>query len=112
MIDELASLGAKFSENLLDATNAFSLVIEDEARLAGIPQDVLQSARAAGERGPRRQGRRRNLPRGIGPIACAFRSFGPRGGVGAAAESVRRPAQRAPRTRSTSRGATSRSRAG
>ena len=48
--DELARLGAKFSENLLDATNAFSLVIEDEARLAGIPQDILQSAKQEGER--------------------------------------------------------------
>ena len=48
--DELARLGAKFSENLLDATNAFGLVIEDEARLAGIPQDVLQAARRDGER--------------------------------------------------------------
>ena len=49
--DELARLGAKFSENLLDATNAFSLVVEDEARLAGIPQDVLQSAKQDGARG-------------------------------------------------------------
>ena len=49
--DELARLGAKFSENLLDATNAFSLVVEDEARLAGIPPDVLQAARRDGERG-------------------------------------------------------------
>ncbi len=34
---ELSRLGAKFSENLLDATNAFTLVVEDEKRLAGIP---------------------------------------------------------------------------
>src|SRR4051812_9468323 len=31
---ELSRIGAKFSENLLDATNAFTLVIEDEKRLA------------------------------------------------------------------------------
>jgi oligopeptidase A len=49
--DELARLSAKFSENLLDATNAHSVVIEDEARLAGIPQDVLQAARLEGARG-------------------------------------------------------------
>jgi oligopeptidase A len=49
--DELARLGAKFSENVLDATNAFSLVVEDEARLAGIPQDVLQAARQDDARG-------------------------------------------------------------
>jgi oligopeptidase A len=49
--DELARLGAKFSENLLDATNAFSVVIEDEARLGGMPSDVLHAARQDGARG-------------------------------------------------------------
>jgi oligopeptidase A len=42
--EELASLSAKFSENVLDATNAWSIVIEDEARLAGIPDDDLEAA--------------------------------------------------------------------
>jgi oligopeptidase A len=45
--EELAKLSAKFSENVLDATNAFSLLIEDEKRLRGIPDDVLQAAREA-----------------------------------------------------------------
>src|SRR6185295_6464995 len=45
--DELASLSAKFSENVLDATNAYSIVIEDEKRLAGIPADDVQAAREA-----------------------------------------------------------------
>jgi oligopeptidase A len=45
--EELAALAAKFSENLLDATNAFSLVVEDRARLAGIPEDVVQAAAEA-----------------------------------------------------------------
>jgi oligopeptidase A len=45
--EELASLSAKFSENVLDATNAWSIVIEDERRLAGIPADDLQAARDA-----------------------------------------------------------------
>jgi oligopeptidase A len=49
--EELARLSAKFSENLLDATNAHSVVIEDEKRVAGIPQDVLQAARQEGARG-------------------------------------------------------------
>ncbi len=49
--DELSRLGAKFSENVLDATNAFSLVIKDEARLAGIPADVLHSAQQEDGRG-------------------------------------------------------------
>jgi oligopeptidase A len=46
---ELSRLGAKFSENLLDATNAFSLVIEDEKRLAGIPADILAAAHEAAQ---------------------------------------------------------------
>ena len=45
--EELATLAAKFSENVLDATNAFSVVLEDERRLAGIPADVLAAAREA-----------------------------------------------------------------
>src|SRR3954465_2130801 len=44
--EELSKLGAKFSENVLDATNAFSIVV-DEKRITGIPQDVLQAAREA-----------------------------------------------------------------
>ena len=43
--DELARLGAKFAENLLDATNAWSLLVEDERRLAGLPADALEAAR-------------------------------------------------------------------
>ncbi len=49
--EELARLSAKFSENLLDATNAHSVLIEDAQRVAGIPQDVLQAARQEGGRG-------------------------------------------------------------
>jgi oligopeptidase A len=48
--EELASLSAKFSENLLDATNAYAIVVEDEKRLAGIPADALQAAREAAEK--------------------------------------------------------------
>jgi oligopeptidase A len=46
--EELSRLGARFSENVLDATNAFTLVV-DEKRIAGIPQDVLQAAREAAQ---------------------------------------------------------------
>ncbi len=48
--EELARLATKFSENLLDATNAFALHIEDRAKLAGIPEDVLETARAAADK--------------------------------------------------------------
>jgi oligopeptidase A len=53
MQEELARLGARFSENVLDATNAFSIVLEDAARLAGIPDDVLAAAREAAEKDQR-----------------------------------------------------------
>jgi oligopeptidase A len=49
---EDAALSQKFSENLLDATNAFALDIEGKAELKGIPEDVVamyrQNAQAAG----------------------------------------------------------------
>ena len=48
--EELARLATRFSENLLDATNAFALHVEDRARLAGIPEDVLETARAAADK--------------------------------------------------------------
>ena len=38
--EELAKLSAKFEENLLDATRAWSKFIEDEAELAGVPDDA------------------------------------------------------------------------
>ena len=48
--EELARLATRFSENLLDATNAFTLHVEDRAKLAGIPGDVLEAARAAADK--------------------------------------------------------------
>jgi len=49
---ELARLTTKFAENVLDATNAFELVIQDEGALAGLPAGALRRARAlATERG-------------------------------------------------------------
>ena len=53
--ERLAQLETQFSEHLLDATNAYSELVEDEAQLAGIPADVRQTAQeaaaAAGQRG-------------------------------------------------------------
>ncbi|TVO60393.1 M3 family metallopeptidase [Denitromonas ohlonensis] len=48
--EEQSALGAKFSENLLDATNAFAEWVTDEAELAGLPEDVVAAARAAAEK--------------------------------------------------------------
>jgi len=52
--DELAQLGAKFSENLLDATNAFTLLVEDRARLSGLHEDALEAARQAADKDGRK----------------------------------------------------------
>ncbi len=48
--EELAGLGAKFSENILDATNAYSHVVTDESELTGLPADVIAAAREAAEK--------------------------------------------------------------
>jgi len=45
--EELSAFSAKFEENLLDATNAFALYVEDEGELSGIPADEMQAAREA-----------------------------------------------------------------
>jgi len=47
--DELAAAGSRFSENVLDATKAFSIAV-DERRIAGIPEDVLHAAREAAQK--------------------------------------------------------------
>ena len=46
---ELAQITQKYSENVLDATNAWQLVIEDEARLAGLPAHAKAAARRGAE---------------------------------------------------------------
>lgn len=46
---ELARLSTRFSENVLDATNAFELVLEDEAQLAGLPESARRRAKSAAE---------------------------------------------------------------
>ncbi|MBO9537596.1 M3 family metallopeptidase [Herbaspirillum sp.] len=48
--EKQAALTTRFSENVLDATNDFGLFVEDEAELAGLPDDVKQAARAAAEK--------------------------------------------------------------
>ncbi len=45
--EELSALSAKYEENLLDATNAFALYVENEGELNGIPADDMQAAREA-----------------------------------------------------------------
>ncbi len=50
IMEELSQLSAKFSENLLDATNAFAEIVTDESLLAGLPDDVKQAARLNAEK--------------------------------------------------------------
>jgi len=44
---ELAKLTMRFSENVLDSTNEFELVITDEKKLAGLPESAIAMARAS-----------------------------------------------------------------
>jgi oligopeptidase A len=46
---ELAELTQKYSENVLDATNAWQLVVDDELRLAGLPDHAKAAARRNAE---------------------------------------------------------------
>ena len=55
ILERLAGLSSKFNDNVLDATNAFELIVAQRQRLAGIPGDVLEfagdAARQAGKQG-------------------------------------------------------------
>ncbi len=46
---ELAQVTQKYSENVLDATNAWQLVVTDETRLAGLPAHAKAAARRSAE---------------------------------------------------------------
>jgi oligopeptidase A len=50
ILEELSSLAAKFSENVLDATNAYAEWITDPAELSGLPEDVIAAAREAAKK--------------------------------------------------------------
>ncbi|MEO8004800.1 MAG: M3 family metallopeptidase [Betaproteobacteria bacterium] len=47
IVEKLAGLSSRFNDNVLDATNAFELVIQDESRLEGLPADVVEAAAQA-----------------------------------------------------------------
>jgi oligopeptidase A len=46
---ELTEVTTRFGQNVLDATNAYELVVDDVARLAGLPDRAVQAARASAE---------------------------------------------------------------
>ncbi len=47
--ERLSQVASRFSDNLLDATNAFAHYVTDPAETAGIPEDVLTTAREAAQ---------------------------------------------------------------
>ncbi|NJD31559.1 MAG: M3 family metallopeptidase [Gammaproteobacteria bacterium] len=49
VMERLATAQAKFDENVLDATNAWSRHLADEAELAGLPANTVQRARQAAD---------------------------------------------------------------
>ena len=49
LMEELATLQAKFDENVLDATNAWNYHTEDERELEGLPQPIIARALSAAQ---------------------------------------------------------------
>ena len=47
--EELALLSAQFDDNVLDSEDAFAHYVDDEQALAGVPADVIATARAAAQ---------------------------------------------------------------
>ncbi len=47
--DQQAQASQKFSENVLDAIDRWSLFLTDESRLAGLPADVVEAAKTAAQ---------------------------------------------------------------
>jgi len=46
---ELAEVTQKYGENVLDATNAWELIVTDEARLRGLPEHAVAAAKRSAE---------------------------------------------------------------
>lgn len=46
---ELTEKTTKFAQNVLDATNGFELVVEDRARLSGLPERAVEAAKRSAE---------------------------------------------------------------
>src|SRR5690606_41533904 len=48
-MEQLATHQSKFDENVMDATNAWSRHVTRESQIAGLPQSVVDRARAAAQ---------------------------------------------------------------
>jgi oligopeptidase A len=49
LVEQLATLQSRFDENVLDATNAWSRHVTQEGEIAGLPQPIVERARAAAQ---------------------------------------------------------------
>jgi oligopeptidase A len=49
VVEKLAQVQSKFDENVLDATNAWSHLVTDRSELGGLPESILERARAAAQ---------------------------------------------------------------
>lgn len=49
LTEKLSTVCSRFDDNVLDATNAWNRHITDSAQLAGLPQPIIERARAAAE---------------------------------------------------------------
>jgi len=49
IVTRLSELGSQFSNNVLDATHAFTVLITDEKELGGLPESALEAAKALAE---------------------------------------------------------------
>jgi oligopeptidase A len=58
---ELSKITTKFGENVLDSTNQFELIVEDEALLAGLPPTAVAAARQSAQSKGREAGWRFTL---------------------------------------------------
>ena len=77
IIVELKALQTQFSDNVLDATNAFGLILKSEEDLAGLPESVrVLAKRSAEERGPGRIQVHAAVPLGV-PLPAVFGATGP-----------------------------------
>ncbi|MGZ3159769.1 MAG: M3 family metallopeptidase, partial [Burkholderiaceae bacterium] len=48
--EKQAAISTKFSENVLDATNDYALIVAKREELTGLPEDAIQAAQAAAEK--------------------------------------------------------------
>ncbi len=64
LMEQLTQVQAKFDENVLDSTNAWSKLVTDAAELTGLPAPIIERARAAASKATREAQRPTNNTEG------------------------------------------------